>query len=320
MRDEERELNMSKPQIYAKATIEEDKIKVKENIGCDGIEIQLLCEFLKGDELGDYYYAKDIMDLDMLARHNITVVHAPLFSYAGIADVNIETLSDSYNFKLLDQVCYMADYIGKARNQTILVIIHSEGNKENFMLMNDGWKRILNAIGCMLFKYPNIEFGLENVPPLRKNKKEEALHLCNNWGFDNVEMVKNLCEQFNTRRIGTVFDVCHAEISRKIINLISQEYGEYINPTDYTLEKYFEKNKPYIKLIHLSDTIGNGYGKGKHGMPFTKKSANDLYKYLDMIENNHISCPITLEVAETDYMVCNGYKETKQLVDEYYNF
>ena len=41
---------MSKPQIYAKATIEEYKIKVKENIGCDGIEIQLMCEFLKGNE------------------------------------------------------------------------------------------------------------------------------------------------------------------------------------------------------------------------------------------------------------------------------
>ena len=81
---------MSKPQIYAKATIEENKIKVKENIGCDGIEIQLMCEFLKGNELGNYHFAKDIIDLDMLAKHNITVVHAPLFSYAGIPDINIE--------------------------------------------------------------------------------------------------------------------------------------------------------------------------------------------------------------------------------------
>lgn len=310
---------MSKPQIYAKATIEEDKIKVKENIGCDGIEIQLLCEFLKGDELGDYYYTKDIMDLDMLAKHNITVVHAPLFSYTGIPDVNIETLSDSYNFKLLDQVCYMADYIGKVRNQTVLIVIHSEGHKENFMLMNDSWKRILNAIGCMLFKYQNIEFGLENVPPLHTNK-EGVLHLCNNWGFDNVEMVKILCEQFNTRRIGTVFDVCHAEISRKIINLISQEYGEYINPADYTLEKYLEKNKPYIKLVHLSDTIGNGYGKGKHGMPFTDKTIDNLYKYLDLYENMKFCCPITLELAEKDYSICDGYRKTKELVDGYYNF
>lgn len=311
---------MSKPQIYAKAIVEENNIAIKEKIGCDGIEIQLMCELLKNNELGSYYYVEEVMNLKTLLDHNICVVHAPLFSYKGVADINLEQLCDSFNFKLLDQVCYLANTIGKSQNKSILIVVHSEEHKENLKMLSDGWKRVLNGIGCMLFKYTYIEFGLENVSPLRVNKQNEYLHLNNNWGFDNVEIVKALREQLHTERIGTVLDTCHATISEKIATLLSSNYEEYIDKSDFTIENYFKKNKPYIKLIHLSDTIGNGYGKGKHGMPFTEDSANTLYRYLDLYENMKLDCPITLEVAEEDYLVCDGYRKTKELVDGYYRF
>ena len=31
-------------------------------------------------------------------------------------------------------------------------------------------------------------------------------------------------------------------------------------------------------------------------------------------------CPITLELTENDYSICDGYRKTKELVDGYYRF
>ena len=44
---------MKKPLIYAKSQLNSEKIKVKENIGCDGIEVQLLGELIEDRERGD---------------------------------------------------------------------------------------------------------------------------------------------------------------------------------------------------------------------------------------------------------------------------
>ena len=305
-----------KPEIYAKSALVEEDILVKENIGCDGIEIQLLDELVDG-KLGVYNYAEDIFDLDRLLTHNIKVIHAPLLSHFGMDDVNIESLCDSEDFKLLDQVCYIANKAGDIHNRQIIVVIHSESFYENMKLLGDTWKRILNCVGCLLFKYPRIEFAIENITPLRK-ARSGVFHLANNFFDDNIVMAEELRKQLNTDRVGTVIDTCHAEVSRMFYEVLLSNYSSTLPVMDFSMDNYFKLNSGLVKLFHFSNTIGNGYGKGRHGQPFSDESYDKLVYYLDLYHKYSIESPITLEVAETDYLICDGYKESYRLVNKYY--
>lgn len=305
------------PEIYAKAALSEDNILTKENIGCDGIEIQLLDE-LVNKKLGSYHYAEEVFDLDKLLKHNIKAVYAPLLSHFGLSDVNIESLCDSEDFMLLDQVCYIANKAGEINNRQVIVIIHSESSHEIMKLIGDTWKRVLNSIGCLLFKYPRIEIAIENVTPLRECSKG-ILHLANNFYNDNITMAIELRKQLNTDRIGTVLDTCHAEISKRFYESLLPNYYEVLPTIDFSMDSFFKNNKDIVKLFHFSNTVGDGCGTGKHGQPFSEDSYKTLVKYLDLYHKYNIIAPITLEVAETDYLVSDGYKESYRLVNKYYN-
>lgn len=305
-----------KPEIYAKSALSEDNILAKESIGCDGVEIQLLDELIDG-KLGQYHYAEEVFDLDNLLQHNIKAVHAPLLSHFGLSDVNIESLCDSEDFKLLDQVCYIANKAGDIHNRQIIVIIHSESFHDNMKLIGDTWKRTINSIGCLLFKYPRIEIAIENVTPLRECNKG-IFHLANNFYNDNTTMAIELRKQLNTDRIGTVLDTCHAEISRKFYESLLVSYHDTLPTMDFSMENFFKNNKDVVKLFHFSNTVGDGYGTGKHGQPFSEDSYETLEEYLDLYNKYNIKAPITLEVAETDYIASEGYKRSYELVNKYY--
>lgn len=167
----------------------------------------------------------------------------------------------------------------------------------------------MKSISYVLFKYPFIELVIENVTPLRKVYSDEV-HLCNNFSFDNIELVKYLREELNTKRIGTYLDTCHATISRKYMEAVYNEIGG-IKCLDYFLESYFKRNKDYAKLIHLSDAQGSGYDSGRHGVSFNNKSIGKLRGIIDLYYKYDYSCPVTLEVNEADYSICDCYKETK---------
>lgn len=305
-----------RPEVYAKSALKEDDLESKRILGGDGIEIQLITELVNG-AVGKYFYAKDVYDLSLLKKYNIKAVHAPLLGNYGIPDVNIESLCDSSDFLLLDQVCYIANLAGEYHDRTILVVIHSESCRNNMMLIGDTWKRVINCVGCLLFKYPRIEICIENVTPLRNVGKR--LHLCNNFYLDNVEVVKELRKQLHTDRIGTVLDVCHAEITNSVYKAIYGVFAENLNGDDYSMPIFFEGNKDVCKLIHLSNTIGTGYGRSRHGQPFSDETYPMMQYYLDLYREYEYTCPITLEVAENDYLNCLGYKESLRLYNKYFS-
>ena len=172
----------------------------------------------------------------------------------------------------------------------------------------------MNGIGCLLFKYPYTEVAIENVSPIRKPYSGD-LHLCNNFHFDNVIMAKELRKQLNTDRIGTVLDTCHAMIAEKYISLIYEAIGD-TEPADYTLDAYFKQNQEVIKLIHLSDMRGSGYGKGKHAIPFTENTLTRLQGILSLYYKYDYTCPITLEVEEMDLLNPKGFETNLQLLAE----
>ena len=293
--------------LYAKSSLSKEQLDVKMDIGCDGVEIQLLSELVNG-KLGCYLKADSVFDLDSFKDYPIKVIHCPVLYHYGLSDVNIESFARR-DFDLLDQVCYIANYFGRVQSgNKILVVIHSEMNLEN-MRVNGLLEDVLKSVSYVLFKYPFIELAVENVTPLRKVYSDE-IHLCNNFSFDNIELVKYLREELGTNRIGTCLDTCHAMISRKYMEAIHKEIGDIECP-DYSLESYFDKNKEYVKLIHLSDAQDSGYGTGRHGVKFNDKNINKLRGIIDLYDRYDYSCPVTLEVNETDYSICDCYKETR---------
>ena len=296
--------------IFAKSTLSKEQLDVKVSIGCDGIEVQLLSELVDG-QIGRYLKADEVFNLPEFNNYPIKVVHCPLLWHYGLSDVNIESFACG-DFDLLDQVCYIANYFGELQSEKIIVVVHSEVNMGSLVSLGL-LRKVVSTFSYMLMKYRNIEFAVENVIPLKKVYHDE-IGLCNNFHFDNIELVKYIRDELKTDRVGTCLDTCHAMVTDKYMMEIYKVF-EDIEYRDYSLDSYFESNKDYIKLVHLSDFRGNGFKKGNHGVRFTKDTKSKLESILKIYDKYNYKCPITLEVNETDYNICDGYKETKEILE-----
>ena len=303
-------------QIFAKSALDKDLMKIKMNLGADAIEVQLLDELVNG-KIGRYNFVEDVFDLSGI-ESPVRVVHTPLCAIYGFEELNLEDMIDCQDFRLLDQVCYIADYFDKKQGELISVVIHSEMYMQKMTFIGDTWERVTNCIRRLLFKYSNIVILIENLTPIRSTKSHLVLPI--NFLYDNVEMVRELRKQLDTDRVGTVLDTCHAEITNlfmtKIYDIMYDRECE-----DYSLDRFFALNKDFIGLIHLSKTVDYGYGKGKHGMPFEdcKKDREFIANILDLYAKYDYSCPITLEVAETDFRISDGFATSNSVLREVLN-
>lgn len=298
--------------ILAKSAFNEEQLNAKVASNAEGIEIQLLSELING-KVGRYHTAEEVFDINKLKKFDIYCVHAPILSFYGLSDVNLEDMVDFEDFVLLDQVFNIANTIGKYHNRKTIIIVHSELYREKMIGLGDTWKRVLNSVGCLLLKYPFTELAIENITPVR-NAHQTPLYLSNNFKFDNIVMAKELRKQLNTDRVGTVLDICHARITDKYMTEIYKILGD--EPEDYSLDNFFKENKDVIKLIHLADMKGCGFGKRQHGTPFeeTEESMKALNTFIDLYKKYDYSCLVTLEVAETDFIASQGFRESNRLL------
>lgn len=302
-------------EIYAKAALQHDQIDAKKSIGCNGIEIQLLGELIDGF-LGHYKNIEDAFDMESLIDEPVSVVHAPILS--GVGDMTIEQMCDMGDCKLFYETCRLANMFGERQNKMITVVVHSETFMGFIQGLGDTLDRIVSHTLTALKAYPYIKIGIENVSPLRGIGKGGSLHLANNFKFDNVDLAKYLRENLPTKRVGTVLDTCHAMLAKKYIDCLYKEVGDR-EPEDLSMEAYFKENQETIFLIHLCDIHGSGYGKGRHGVPFTLETASKCRDILRLYKKYNYNCPITLEVEETDFLDPQGYAQTKIIVDDFFN-
>lgn len=297
--------------IYAKAALNKEQLDGKIKIGCDGIELQLLSEFING-KVGNYHNVEDVVNLEEYKNYDIRVVHAPILSVYGLSDITLEDFVDD-DITFLEQVFKVADYFGSLHSRRTLIVIHSETTVGLMSAIGDTWGRVVKYLGYLLYKYPYTEVGIENVPPLR-NALADKIELCNNFKFDNVDMALKLREELKTDRVGTVLDICHAKISDMYLNHIRLLIPE-AKPEDYSLNAYFSANSGVIKLIHLADFAGCGYGKGQHGTKITEENKSTMEEVIELYNKYHYCCPITLEVEESDFISSPNYRDTKELID-----
>lgn len=295
-----------KPQIFAKSALKLAEIQSKLDIGCDGIEIQLLDELIQYKDIP----VNKIFDLGKFKDCNIKAVHAPLIS--GM-DINIEYIG-TYR-KVFESVMYIANYFGQISGRKMIVIIHSEQSLESLKLTGL-IKTIQDYIKIWLHTYPYIDIAIENVSPVRGFNKDH-IYFANNIKYDNVELAKYLRDYTSSDRVGTVVDTCHAEMAAMTRNALQNRYPD-LPKEDYSMNEFFAINKDVIKLIHMSYTIESGMGKGRHGMPFFKGSEEKIKEYLDLYEKYGYTCPVTLEVAEVDYLTSEGFRISKEKVDKYF--
>lgn len=308
-------------QILAKASLNLQQINSKLDKGATGIEIQLLDEFIENKNETDIrkfkiLKSKDVFKDDFLINlPDIYVVHAPLLSYVlPIDDINIEQMTFGAGLEILNQIFITANRIGEIQNRKILIVIHSEMYYEQ-MVMYNLFNNIANVIEQNLINNPYTEVLFENVTPLRIHSK--ALHLANNFAPEIPTFVKTLNKELETNRIGTVLDTCHAEVTNNVIKQLYKSIPVFDNK-GYSLEDYFKANKDTCKLIHLSLTKGHGYGKGKHGQPFAdnERSRNAINNFFDLYKKYNYNCLVTLEVAETDYLISDGFGESFRILKE----
>lgn len=292
--------------VYAKAAIKHSQIKTKLDIGCDGIELQMLDEIYR-DGLHEWRDIEEVIDLSEFSSYPVRVVHAPLVPNRG--DVLLERIADVDDFTVLDNVFKVANYFGVRQKRKVLVVFHSEMHLELMMDLGSLWHNIVKYLDHAFTTYSQVEFCLENVSPLRGIHRGGDLFLANNYAFDNVKVIKQLRKELQYNGFGTVLDTCHQMLAEKYITGLYEMTGEFKAP-DLSLRHYFEMYEDTIKLMHICGMKGSGYGKGKHGTPFKEADKDILQNIVDLKLQYAPACPATLEVEETDFAVCDGYSST----------
>ena len=73
-------------------------------------------------------------------------------------------------------------------------------------------------------------------------------------------------------------------------------------------------NAPYCKLIHLASFKNSGYAPLDHGTGWSNENKYKLKHIMDLYRRYNYTCPITLEVIETDYLKSDNYKNSRDVL------
>lgn len=312
---------MNDIRILAKSAMVLSQMKNKIDLGADGLEIQLLGELITDGTSTAPELEEAFPDLEEMLKLPVDSVHAPLCEYSDTVkfDVppNIEVFMQPTFEDTFDRVCELANRYGQIQGKLVKVVVHTETDtSRRDEVFKYNFDKLLDFLYRMLNTYTSIDICIENVTPLDIKDNGEIV-LRNGCGFENTEIVKAFRSKYPefSNRIHTVLDTCHAEVAHQIMKLISR-YDHKIKLSNYTVENFFKRNADTCGLIHMSQTIGNGNGEGKHGQPFdnTMESLEIINNYLNLYGQYGYTCPICLEVAEVDYDVSDGFDRSNKLL------
>lgn len=296
-------------EIYCKSAINNQELLARNLLLKDGIEIQLLGDFLLKDKKYIQLTYKNIANIE-----NIKLVHSPLFEGRERDAINIEELFIPEVYKVFDNTCYLAEKIGEYNKRDIIVIIHTGIAADDLRLRIESYNIIKKIISKALLNYPYIKIAIENVMPI---------YGLDNFSFRNgalpdyIEIINKLRKDINTNRIGAVFDTCHAISTIRFFNKIFKNEDSFHK--DLNLDSYLKLFSDNLFLIHLSDVKGLGYTHDSHGITFDSNSKNLLQKIMDKYYFYNLQCPITIEVSESDYGNCVNYTQTRNMLEVYWN-
>jgi sugar phosphate isomerase/epimerase len=277
--------------IYAKNKLDKD-IYDKMRKGADAIEIHLDDNYL--NESTDHEFCKTVP---------IRVVHAPLLKNK---DATIETIE---GMEALKFTCKLASKIAKLQNHSVIVVCHLETNPQ--VLQELGiYDALVKNVKWLVENYQNLELVIENVPQLRC--VDNKIH------FRHVDFMApiTLVKDINNPRVGTCLDICHALADIRFMKYVTNYMKDVefdMNEIENGLSTYFKANKDTIKLIHLA-TIKEHGCVHDHGLPFDKEDEGLLKGILELYDMFGYSCPITIEVQESNYSNAVGFDKTNKML------
>lgn len=319
--------------ILAKSALILNQMQKKMSLGADGLEIQLLGELIDTPHTFKNY-EEAFPDFDKLLEIPVYSIHAPLVNYIKALNkkeqqklnisCNIEQLTHAEYKELFRQIFRMAQAFANHQKHRVNIVVHTE---INFTLLTTIYINIYNnirdCINELLSQFKDVDICIENVSPVRAfNKQEKYVRLGNNFGFDGIELVKQLRKDLSkgvdtneSNRVFNTFDTCHAEVTNRFMGMLSLFYPGKINIKEYELHEYFQKYAETTRIVHLSITRGNGVGNKSHGQPF--KTADDKQTaeyYISELKRTKFSAYYVLEVAEEDYDTSDGFASSEKII------
>lgn len=285
-----------KLEIFGKASLNREQIQDKIDKGCTKLELHL---DKKWEVNGVPQTIEQVCPewRELIGMIDIRVVHIPM------VQENIEFLIGPVRSKILRETCRLAQACAENWGHKVLVAAHTESNFELLEVQEGFLPDLKDKVLSILDDYPLVELGIENVSPIQVVKGD--LRLRGGIIDDNSRMV----EYFNDPRIGTVFDTCHAKLTEMYVAALNQ-YNVFER---YNFQSIAALHKDNAKLIHLATFEGNGYGKG-HGLAIKDKL--EMMEFVRMYKSLGMTCPITLEVAEDNYLDSQSYLTTRRLLEE----
>lgn len=286
------------PLVFAKSKLDREHVEVKKNIGCDGIEYQMLASDFDGrSEL-----VSPALCLSVIEEHPAHAIHLPM------NNCNIEDdLADTLEY--ITQLAEHSYLIWASRGENVepVVVTH---NETHFEQLDTEHK---NAIAAMMYNlleaYPHVHFAIENTTPLRWLQKQST-RLSSGYFDSPVLLADYLRRELQTERIGTCLDTCHAKITRLHLAPILHNIPN-ASKIDISLAGFFELYRPTAKLFHFASFDDSGYGSG-HATPYTKTKMDEMRNEVSLYRELEYDCPITLEINERDLLVSDGYKTSSK--------
>jgi len=298
-----------KPSIYSKSALYAEQMEHSSSIGSDGLEVQLLEELY--NEKGVFRLHK-IFDTERLKDYNIKVIHTPIQFLDRTLILDYYMLYPEFQLILAD-ICKFANDCSK-NGEPVKVLMHA-GPSLEYLNYTGLFPKVLLGIDKLLNQFPNINIVIENSSVL--NNDVDGKIECFENAFEAAVIADYLRTLLGTDRVGSVLDVCHANMACKMLDALWGAYKPENKPR-YTLEDFFAKFADSCQLLHLASFKGTGVGKGLHGISFTESDKAECFHALDLYHKYNYSRPITLEVAEDDYMNRKGFIQTLSIVNEYY--
>lgn len=289
-----------KKSIYCKSALISNQLSHRKELDCDGIEIQLLKDFVYNP-----LSSKQYMDILKSHEKDIKALHVPLDGDEDL--VELQMLYDENIQTRFERICELAKHITEYSHESVLIVIHNRWSANDFSIRPDIYEKVVGFLKLMIDTYPDIKIGIENVIPFEAG----AAGFSNGCLPSYANVVKDLRESTGSDRIGAVLDTCHMMVTQKFLTVI--DVCDDIDVSK-TAEDYFKEVKDICFLIHLCNVSGFGYRKGTHGIPFTNESKDVLDHMLKLHAAYTPDAPITLEIAEDDYLNCVNYSITRELI------
>lgn len=289
--------------FYAKSSMHRPQVMSKIGWGCDGLEYQLLPEDFSAD--GQCLLGRD-EKMDLISEFPASCIHPPL------NNSNAEELLYPGCSCIMEESMRMAQASADLTGERTLVVMHvAHPPREMSRDTGDGMRRELERLFGL---FPSVDIVAENITPFR-NLNTGISDFCNGYYDANVRFV----EHFGFEgRLFTCLDICHALLSAMYLDALGKVWDpENGLPFDYSLDTYFEMNRKKIGLIHLAGCAGNGYGEG-HGTGFDHRSGEGmdlLEDVFDLYSATGLSCPVTIEVREDDFLESDIYGRSKVAIE-----